>query len=59
MRRYLRQRVGLTQQQVADVLGVNRVTVARWETGERNPSDGHLEEYLQVLQLSDLEGTSV
>lgn len=28
-----RERLGLTQQEAADLLGVHRVTVARWETG--------------------------
>lgn len=48
-RRLLRKRLGLSQQQLADVLGVQRVTVARWELGARNPSDEHLEPYLTVL----------
>lgn len=29
----LRKRAGLTQQQVADALGVSRVTVSNWEMG--------------------------
>jgi transcriptional regulator with XRE-family HTH domain len=28
----------LTQSKVADAIGVDRVTYARWETGERKPS---------------------
>lgn len=48
MRRWLRLKAGLTQQQVADVVGVHRMTVARWETGERHPGR-HLDEYFQVL----------
>jgi transcriptional regulator with XRE-family HTH domain len=31
----LRKRAGLTQKQAAERLGVNRVTVARWETSKR------------------------
>jgi DNA-binding transcriptional regulator YiaG len=34
----LRKQLGMTQQQLADVLGVNRVSVAHWETGLRRPS---------------------
>lgn len=31
----LRERLDLTQQQLAEKLGIDRVTVARWETGAR------------------------
>ena len=31
--RSLRARLDLTQQQLADLLGVHQTTVARWETG--------------------------
>jgi transcriptional regulator with XRE-family HTH domain len=31
----LRERLQLTQQELADKLGIDRVTVARWETGAR------------------------
>lgn len=31
----IREAAGLTQQRIADELGVDRVTVARWETGIR------------------------
>lgn len=34
----LRKQLGMTQQQLADVLGVGRVSVARWETNVRRPS---------------------
>ena len=33
--RRLRAELALTQTQLAEELGVHRVTVARWETGER------------------------
>jgi transcriptional regulator with XRE-family HTH domain len=35
--RAIRDEAGVSQQQVADELGVNRVSVARWELGERVP----------------------
>ncbi len=34
----IRTLLGVTQQGLADILGVDRVSVARWETGERHPS---------------------
>ena len=33
-----RQRHGLTQQQLADEVGVTWVTIARWEAGSRSPN---------------------
>ncbi|MDO8474593.1 MAG: helix-turn-helix domain-containing protein [Candidatus Rokubacteria bacterium] len=33
--RRIRAEMGLTQTELAEALGVHRVTVARWETGER------------------------
>jgi DNA-binding transcriptional regulator YiaG len=35
--RAIRDEADVSQQQLADALGVNRVTVARWELGERVP----------------------
>jgi transcriptional regulator with XRE-family HTH domain len=37
LRRLLRERAGLSQQQVADALGVSRPAVTRWENGIREP----------------------
>ena len=34
----VRKRLGMTQQGLANILGVDRVSVGRWETGERRPS---------------------
>lgn len=31
----LRQKLGISQNSLAEVLSVDRVTIARWETGER------------------------
>ena len=36
--RKLRERVGLSQEELARRLGVTRVTVTRWENGTRRPS---------------------
>jgi DNA-binding transcriptional regulator YiaG len=35
--RAIRHEAGVSQQQVADELGIHRVSVARWELGERAP----------------------
>lgn len=33
----IREAAGISQQRIADELGVHRVSVARWESGERRP----------------------
>jgi len=45
-----RQRKRLTQQEMADALGVNRGTVSTWESGEHFPSRyaGAIEELLDI-----------
>ena len=35
----IREELGLTQEELADELGVHRVTVGRWEIGERGISE--------------------
>jgi transcriptional regulator with XRE-family HTH domain len=37
VRRFLRERVGVTQAELAEVLGVERPTVTRYESGAREP----------------------
>jgi transcriptional regulator with XRE-family HTH domain len=49
MRRTLRQRAGISQTDLARALGVDRATVSRWESGDRQPDDGFLQAYLEAL----------
>lgn len=49
IRRALRERVGLTQAEVAVAIGVDRTTVCRWETSDRTPRQPHLDRYAEVL----------
>lgn len=46
-----RKQMKLTQQQVADTLGVSRVAVGQWESGTTTPATSNL---LRVCQLLDL-----
>lgn len=48
-RRAIRLAVGATQQQVADELGIDRVTIARWELGLREPRGALRLRYLALL----------
>jgi DNA-binding transcriptional regulator YiaG len=57
MRRLVRERAGITQEDLAQVLGVDRATVSRWETGEREPRPSQLEGYLRALDRLTREAT--
>lgn len=46
-----RKQMKLTQQQVADTLGVSRVAIGQWESGTTTPATSNL---LRVCQLLDL-----
>ncbi len=48
-----RKRKGLTQQQLADALGVNRVSIARIEAGTQSPS------MTTALRIAEVLGESV
>jgi transcriptional regulator with XRE-family HTH domain len=47
--RAMRLRRGLTQEQIADHLGVRRFSVSRWETGDLIPSQEHLNDLMGML----------
>ena len=48
-RRVLRERAGVTQQDVAAAVGVTREAVSQWEAGRRDPRPPRLARYLEVL----------
>jgi transcriptional regulator with XRE-family HTH domain len=48
--RAIRLGAGVTQQELADELAVDRVTVARWEAGDRTPRGQLRLRYVQVLE---------
>jgi len=45
----IRDAAGVSQQRLADELGVDRVTVARWELGQRQPHGELLIRYMALL----------
>lgn len=50
VRRELREAAGLTQRDVALVIGVDEATVSRWETGAREPRGQRREGYSALLK---------
>ncbi|MET9497416.1 helix-turn-helix domain-containing protein [Streptomyces sp. NPDC006552] len=50
VRGQLRRAGGLSQQEVAEALGVKRLAVVRWESGETYPRRPHRTAYLHLLR---------
>lgn len=50
--RALRERAGLTQEQLAERAGVKRGAVARWESGEREPGWSNVVALCKALGVS-------
>ena len=48
----LRQKKGLTQKDIADLVHVNRVTYTNWEKGKREPSFENLIKLADLLEVS-------
>jgi DNA-binding transcriptional regulator YiaG len=53
--RSLRKRLGLTQQELAELVSANRVTIARWETGVSRPTGAYLN-LLKILAEQATQG---
>lgn len=47
--RAIRLAAGVSQREIAEELGVDRVTVARWELGTRQPTGELLLRYMHLL----------
>ena len=45
----------ITQKMIADAIGVDRVTVTKWEQGKRQPSFLHVLSYCNVLRITPNE----
>ncbi len=48
--RMIRVTADVSQERVAQELGVHRMTVARWETGQRRPRGAMRARYAELLQ---------
>ena len=49
---YFRQQQGLTQQQLADALGINKMAISNYEKGKRQPSIGTIKSICKALGIS-------
>lgn len=49
-----RKKRGLTQKQLADMIGVNRMTIARYEQGLYSPKSAQVESIAEALDVSPL-----
>ena len=47
-----RELAGLTQEKLAEIIGVSRTAVVRWERGETDPTIDHLIEMTKALRVS-------
>lgn len=50
--KYLREKEKLSQNKLAEKVGVNQTTIARWETEEIKPSIDNVEQIANVLNVS-------
>jgi transcriptional regulator with XRE-family HTH domain len=48
----LRKELGLTQELLANAIGVNRTNIADWESGRSEPSIKHLKNLATYLKVS-------
>lgn len=49
-RRKLRDTAGLTQQELADAIGVTRAAISQWEAGTRTPRGSLLDRYVDAIR---------
>lgn len=49
-RRAIRNDAGISQQEIADEIGVHRMTIARWEAGTHQPRGDRLVQYFQIIE---------
>ena len=52
----LRWALGLTQQQLADIIGAYRESVARWETGLHKPTGAYLRALRALAEKANRKG---
>ncbi len=55
LRKLIREEARVSQEELAETLGVRRATVSRWESGARTPTGPLFDAYLEALsRLSEM-----
>lgn len=57
-RQRIRKSYGVSQSDMASVLGVSRLTVSMWERGQTDPTPEHARRYAELLDQMDRENQS-
>lgn len=57
-RKAIRKAAGVSHGRVADELGVHRITVLKWESGDRTPRGDRLRRYVELLEALKREVTN-
>ena len=47
--KHLREKAGLSQKRLAEILGIDQSAVARWETGENTPAANRIKPLADAL----------
>ena len=51
----LRKKAGLTQEQLAEIIGIHEATIRRWELSQRQPRMDEIKKLAQALNVTDDE----
>jgi transcriptional regulator with XRE-family HTH domain len=58
--RHIRERAQVSQEELAEIVGVDRASVSRWENGTRTPKGENLLTYIAALErLEEATGSTV
>lgn len=50
---YLRKRINLRQEDIAFRLGLSRITIVRWESGQTKPSSEHVRQLAKIYGVPE------
>ena len=53
--KYLREKLGMTQQELADKMGIHQVNVANYERGIRKPNEENMLKLAKILKVNPID----